>query len=68
MQLGFDNFVSADELFATSLQSLESYVLINNNLCGKLLTIVLFSFPDFNLFGCELDNFTFKVLYWFILL
>ena len=23
-----------------------------------------FSIPDFNLLSCELDNFTFKVLYW----
>ena len=52
--------------------------LVNNNLCGKLfssleppttfeknfkVTSFLFFIPDFNLLSCELDNFTFKVLY-----
>ena len=52
-------------------------VLVNNNLCGKLfsslesqstfdeifrVTSALFFIANFNL-SCELDNFTFKVLY-----
>ena len=35
--LVFDNFILADELFAKALQSLETCVWVNNNLCGKLL-------------------------------
>ena len=36
----FDNFVLVDELFAKALRSLETCVLVNNNLCGKLLFFV----------------------------
>ena len=32
----FDNFILTNELFAKTLRSLESCVLVNNNLCGKL--------------------------------
>ena len=34
----FDNFILADELFAKVLRSLETRVLVNNNLCGKLVS------------------------------
>ena len=68
----------ADKPFAKALQSLETYVSVNNNLYGKSvsslefpiklderfkLTSVQFFTLDFNLLSCELDNFTFKVLY-----
>ena len=51
----------------------ETFVLVNNNLCGKLVslldvprkfddkikvTLAQFLTPDFNSFCCELDNFT----------
>ena len=64
----------ADELFAKALGSLATYVLVNNKLCGKLVsslespiafderfkvTSVPFFIPDFNLLSCELDYFTF---------
>ena len=32
----FDNFILCDELFAKALRSLETFVLVNNSLCGKL--------------------------------
>ena len=32
----FDSFISAEELFEKALRSLETGVLVNNNLCGKL--------------------------------
>ena len=68
----------ADEPFAKASRSLGTCVLVNNNLCWKLfptleslttfdesfkVTSVPFFIPDFNLLSCELDNFTFKVLY-----
>ena len=68
----------ADKPFAKALQSLETYVSVNSNLYGKSvsslefpiklderfkLTSVQFFALDFNLLSCELDNFTFKVLY-----
>ena len=61
-----------DESFAKALQSLETCVLVNNNLCGKLVsslefpvkfderfqvTSVPFLIPDFNWLSCELDSF-----------
>ena len=59
---------------------LEACVLVNNNLCGKCFIIritnhierlkvisVSFFIADFNLLSCELDNFTFKMLYIVIL-
>ena len=75
MQLSFENFILTEELFAKTLWNLETYVLVNNNLCGKLFsslelltsfdeifkaTLVSFFIPDFNLFSCQLDNVTFK--------
>ena len=62
----------------TFLRSFETYVLVNNKLCGKLfsllkspttfdgifkVTSIPFFIPDFNLLSCELENFTFQVLY-----
>ena len=38
MQLSFDNFILADELFAKALRSLETCVLVNNYLRGKLFS------------------------------
>ena len=65
----------AEQLFAKALQSFETCLLVNNNLCGKLfsslesLTIfderfkaTLVFIADFNLLRCELDNFTSNVL------
>ena len=34
----FNNFIWADELFAKALWSLETFVLVNNNLCRKLVS------------------------------
>ena len=60
----------------------EAFVLVNNNLCGKLFsllespttsdesfTVISVSnfITDFYSLSCELDNFTVKVLYWVIL-
>ena len=55
-------------------------MLVNNNLCEKLVpslriifgerfkvTSVPFFIKNYNLLSCELDDFTFKVLYWVIL-
>ena len=82
MQLSFENFRLADEPFGKSLKSFEFCVLINNNLCRKLVpslepprtfdkrfeVISLPSFiPDFNLLICKLDKFTFQILYCVIL-
>ena len=65
-------------LLAKALRISETCVLVNNNLCGKLVsslelpikfderfkvTSVPFFNADFNLLNCELDNFTFNVLY-----
>ena len=78
----FDYFILADELFAKTLRNFETCVLVNKNLWGKLfsslespttfdeifrVTSVPSFIRDFNLSSCELDNFTFKVLYWVIL-
>ena len=78
----FDNFIFAEELFAKALRSLKICALVNNNLWGKLfsslespiifdqrfkVTCLPFFIADFNLLSYELDNFTLKVLYWFIL-
>ena len=66
----------ANELFASALRSLENFVSVNYNLCGKLasssespitfnarfkVTSVTFFTPDFDLLICELNNFTFSV-------
>ena len=34
----FDNFVLAEEPFAKALRSIETCILVNNNLCGKLVS------------------------------
>ena len=36
----FENFISAEELFAKVLRSFENCVLVNNNLCGKLFPLL----------------------------
>ena len=78
MQLRFWSFVLVRELFAKALQSLETCVLVKNNLWRKLfsslespttldeifkVTSVSFFIPDFNLLSCELEYFTFTELY-----
>ena len=77
-----NDFILPEELFAKALSSLETCVLVNNNLYRKLFSLLElptrfdeifrvtsapFFSPDFNLLNCELDNFMFKVLYWVIL-
>ena len=72
----------ANEPFVKVLRKLETFVFVNNNLWGKLvssldsptafdetsrITWVPFFIPQFDLLSCELDNFTFKVLYWVVL-
>ena len=67
----FDNFILVDEPFAKALRSLETCVLVNNNVCEKLISSlessttfdesfkvasVPFWIPDFNLISCELEN------------
>ena len=34
----FDDFILADEFFAKVFRNLETHVLVNNNLCGKLVS------------------------------
>ena len=34
----FDNFILDEELFAGFLRNFETYVLVNNNFCGKLFS------------------------------
>ena len=65
-----------DEPFAKAFETFETCVLVNNNLCEKLVSSlnfpikfdetlkaasVPFLIPDFNLLSWELDNFTFNV-------
>ena len=74
----FDNFILAEEFFVKALLSVETCVLVYNNLCRKLfsslelpatydeifkVTLVPLFIPDFNSLSCELDNFMFKMLY-----
>ena len=74
----FENFVLDDEPFAKSLQIFQTYVLVDKNLRGKLVssleflvtfderfqfTSISFLIPDFNLLSCELDNVAINVLY-----
>ena len=75
----FDNFVIlAEGLLTKALRSFETCVLVKNNPCGKLFSSlespttfdeifevnsVPFFIPDFHLLSCELDDFTFKMLY-----
>ena len=78
----FENFLLADKPFAKVLQIFETCVLVNNNLCGKLISFlklpinfderfklnsVPFLILDFNLLSRELGNFTFNVLYWVLI-
>ena len=53
-----DNFILADELFGKRFGWFASCVLVNNNLCIKLVSSlevirVLFFTIDFNLLSCE---------------
>ena len=78
MQLSFWKFYISWWIIRYSFTKL---VLVNSNVCGKLISSlespikfgerfkvnwVLFSIFDFSLLSCGLDNFTFKVLYWVI--
>ena len=73
----FDDFILPDEPFPKDLQSFGTYVLVNNNLWGKLfwslespstvdeifkVTSVLFFILGFNLLSCKLNSFLFKML------
>ena len=76
-------FILGDELFVKALPKFQTCLSVSNNLCGKLVsslespiifaenfievTLVSFFVTDFNLLSCELDNFTFKLLYRIIL-
>ena len=76
--IGFDSLMLIDEFFAKDLRRFAICLLVNNNLCGKLIsssefsimfgyspkiTSVLFFIADFNLLSCEFDSFTFKLLF-----
>ena len=76
----FNNFISADEPFAKALWSFKNCVLVNSNYDENYslesaitydeilkVTSVPFLIPHFHLLSCQLDNLTFKVLYWAIL-
>ena len=76
----FDNFISADELFAKAIRIFETCLSVNNNLWEKLVsllrmmfgdnlntTLVSFFIADFNLLSCEFGSFTFRLLYCVIL-
>ena len=70
----FDNFILADEPFEKDLRKLETWVLVNkiifiirttNKIYERFkVTPVPFFIADFNLLSCELDSFTFNVIYW----
>ena len=77
----FITFIVAHEPFVKTLRIFETYALVYNNLCGKLVLSlefpiifdkrfkvisVPFFIEDFNLTSCELDNFTFNLLYWVV--
>ena len=79
----FDNFKLNDEPFPKVLQILETCIPVNNNLFAKLasspelpitfderfkIVSVLFFIPDFNLLSCEVDNFTFRVSHFILIL
>ena len=36
----YDNFILIEELFVKALQSIETWVLVNNNLCGKFFSLL----------------------------
>ena len=80
--LVFDSLISVDDLLAKAFGRFATYVLVDNNLCGKLFsssgltiifndnhktTAVLFFIADFNLLTCEFAGLAFKMLYWVIL-
>ena len=77
----FDHFILSDKLFPKVLQSFETCLSVSNNLCEKVisyldlpiifdnnlkLTPVSFFIAYFDLWSCELENFTFKLLCWVI--
>ena len=77
MELSFWQFFISWIIIWKSLQSFETCVVANNNLCGKLfssldsstifneilkVTSALFFIPDFNLLSCELNHSTVNVL------
>ena len=68
----FDNLISVDEWYAKALRRFETCLLVNNKLCGKLLSLspiifddnlkttsVSFFIIDLNLLSCEFDSFPF---------
>ena len=73
-----DNVTLFDELFIKTLRILKACVLVNNNLCGKVVssTELLIAFDESfknssgqffitacNFLSCELENFKHKLLY-----
>ena len=75
---GFENLISLDVWLAKALRIFATYLLVNNNLCGKLaslselsiifhdnlkITSVPFFIAHYNLLSSEFDNFTFKLLH-----
>ena len=78
----FENFILANKPIRKALRFFETYLLVDNKLGGKFIlsleipikfderfkvTSVSFLISDFNLLSCELDNFTFNMLYSVIL-
>ena len=72
----FDNLISFYDLPAKALRRFTTWLLVNNNLWGNLVssppiifdhnlktTSVLFFIADVHLLSCEFDSFTFKMLY-----
>ena len=76
----FDNLKLPNNLLAKSLLRFANYLLVNNNLEGKLVSSLPIVFDDnlkttplsffiagFNFLSCEFDSFTIKLLYCVIL-
>ena len=74
----FDNLISVDVWLAKALRIFTTCLLVNNNLCGKLVsssqlpiifndnlktTSVSFFIADFRSLSCEFDNIIFRLLY-----
>ena len=74
----YESFVLANEPFAKTLRILETYPLVDNNLCENLVpaleglttfderfkvTSVSIFIPDFSLLSCKLHSFTSNVIY-----
>ena len=72
----FDNLISVHKWFAKALPRFATWLLVNNNLWGKFVSLssiifdydlktnsVSFFIADFTLLSCEFDSFTFKLLY-----